>query len=151
VCSLSQQLGQRAEGLGGHGLAAAAVKARTDQWDDAERGAELNPARSLAQQAATAAVTTPTSGQEARRLGGDHALLDVGQHGLGFAKRQPDRLHAVVSLVEMQDLVRADHAVIVGDDPELDLDTHARPTGCHCWRGSLSAAGTKNYPRPPTL
>src|SRR4051812_39242374 len=90
-----EQLGQRAEGPGGRGLTAAAVKARTDQRDGAERGAELQPARPLAQQATTAAVTAPMPGQEARRLGGDHALLDAGQHRLGLDERQADRLQAV--------------------------------------------------------
>jgi hypothetical protein len=71
-------------------------------------------------------------GQEARCLGGDHALLDAGQQGLGLDERQADRLQAVVTLVEPQDFVIADHAVIVRDDPELELDTHARPTGCLC-------------------
>src|SRR4051794_17730982 len=32
----------------------------------------------------------------------------------------------------MRNLVSADHAGVVGDDPELDLNTHARPKGCHC-------------------
>ena len=148
---LGEQLAQRAEGLAGRRLTAAAVKARTVQRDGAEGGTELDPTRSLAQQGATAAVTAPMSGQEARRLGGNHALLDGGQHGLGVAKRQPDRLHAVVALVEMQNLVRADHAVVVTNDPELDLDTHARPNGCRCSAASLSAADAANYPRSPIL
>src|SRR5689334_6545746 len=64
-----------------------------------------------------------------------HALLDAGQRDLGLAQRQSDRFQPVVALVELQDFVRADHAVIVGDDLELDLDTHARPNGCLGWRG----------------
>jgi hypothetical protein len=39
----------------------------------------------------------------------------------------------------MQDLVLADYTVVVADDPELDLDTHARPKGCHCQSATLSA------------
>jgi hypothetical protein len=98
---LGEQLAQRAEGLTGRRLTATAVKARTVQRDDAEGGTELDPTRPLAQQGATAAVTAPMSGQETRRLGGDHALLDGGQHALGLAERQPDRLQLVVALVEI--------------------------------------------------
>jgi hypothetical protein len=71
--------------------------------------------------------------------------------GISVAKRQPDRLHAVVTLVEMQNLVRADHTVVVTNDPELDLDTHARPKGCRCLAASLPAADAANYPRSPIL
>jgi hypothetical protein len=90
-------------------------------------------------------------GQEARRLGGDHPFLDAGHRGLGLAQRQPNRFQPVIALVELQDFVFADHAVVVGNDPELDLDTHARPMGGHCWMSSLSGAGTGNHPRLPTL
>src|SRR3954462_2365280 len=44
------------------------------------------------------------------------------------------------------DFVVADHAVVVRDDPELDLDTHARPTGCPAQKASLSAAGAVDHP-----
>src|SRR3954468_11316217 len=47
----------------------------------------------------------------------------------------PDRLQPVVALVEMQNLVHADHAVVVTNDPELDLNTHAHPNGCRCCSG----------------
>src|SRR3954467_5482851 len=42
-----------------------------------------------------------------------------------FVERQTDHLQPVVALVEMQDLALADHAVVVGHDPDLDLNTHA--------------------------
>ena len=45
----------------------------------------------------------------------------------GFIERQVHRLQPVLALVEMQDLVLANHAVVVADDPELDLDTNSRP------------------------
>jgi hypothetical protein len=88
-------------------------------------------------------------GQEVRRPGGDDPFLSAGQHRLDLIERQPDRLHAVVALVEMQNLVRADHAVVVTNDPELDLDTQARPNGCRCSAASLAAADASNYPRSP--
>ena len=73
--------------------------------------------------------------------------------GLSFgnAKAVLAAIHAVVTLVEMQNLVRADHTVVVTKDPELDLDTHARPNGCRCSAASLSAADAANYPRSPRL
>jgi hypothetical protein len=40
--------------------------------------------------------------EKARRLGGDHALLNAGHYGLALAERQPDRLQPVVALVEIQ-------------------------------------------------
>src|SRR6187551_233762 len=61
---------------------------------------------------------------------GDHVLLNAGHHGLALAERQPDRFQAVVALVEMQNLVHADHPVVITNDPELDLNTHAYPNGC---------------------
>ena len=51
--ALGQEQVQRAEGPGRPGLAAAAVKARTGQRDGTKGGAELDLARSLAQQGAT--------------------------------------------------------------------------------------------------
>src|SRR3954469_14130185 len=95
----------------------------------------------LAQQTTAAEITAPMPRQKTCRLGGDHACLDAGQHRLGFVERQTDHLQPVVALVEMQDLALADHAVVVGDDPELDLNTHARPKGCHCRSDYLSAGG----------
>jgi hypothetical protein len=50
-----EQHAQRAEGLAGRRLTPAAVTARTVQRDGAQGSAELDPARSLAQQGATAA------------------------------------------------------------------------------------------------
>src|SRR3954454_23532616 len=79
----------------------------------------------LAQQTTAAEITAPMPHQKTRRLGGDHASLDAGQHRLGFVERQTDHLQPVVALVEMQDLALADHAVVVGHDPDLDLNTHA--------------------------
>jgi hypothetical protein len=86
----------------------------------------------LAQQRAAAEITAPMPRQKTCRLGGDHACLDARQHRLGFIERQTDHLQPVVALVEMQDLALADHVVVIGHDPELDLNTHARPKGCHC-------------------
>jgi hypothetical protein len=57
-------------------------------------------------------------------------------------ERQADRLQPVVALVKMQDLILTDQTVVVADDPALDLDTHARPKGCLCWRVRISADGT---------
>ena len=97
------------------------MKARTVQRDGAEGGAKSGPARPLAEQPATAENTTPMPRQKTCRLGGDHASLDAGQRRFGFIERQTDHLQSVVTLVEMQDLALADHVVVVGDDPELDL------------------------------
>src|SRR4051812_28349404 len=88
-------------------------------------------------------------GQKTCRLGGDHASLDAGQYRLGFVERQTDHLQPVVALVEMQDLALADHAAVVGHDPELDLNTHACPKGCHCRSAYLSAGDAADHPRPP--
>src|SRR3954454_11224562 len=49
----------------------------------------------------------------------------------------------------MQDLVLADHAVVIADDPELDLDTHARPKGCYCQSANLSADTIADHPHLP--
>src|SRR3954471_18100984 len=94
----------------------------------------------LAQQRAAAEITAPMRRQKTCRLGG--ASLDADQRRLGFIERQTDHLQPVVTLVEMQDLALADHAVVVGHDPELDLNTHARPKGCFSWSASLSIADT---------
>src|SRR5918994_7754770 len=108
-----------------------------------------NRARPLAQQLTAAEITAPMPRQKTCRLGGDHASLDAGQHRLGFVERQTDHLQPVVALVEMQDLALADHAVVVGDNPELDLNTHARPKGCHCRSASLSAGRAADHPHLP--
>src|SRR3954467_2967009 len=49
----------------------------------------------------------------------------------------------------MQDLVLADYAVVIADDPELDLDTHARPKGCYCQSANLSADTIADHPHLP--
>jgi hypothetical protein len=103
----------------------------------------------LAQQRAAAEITAPMPRQKTCRLGG--ASLDAGQRRLGFIERQTDHLQSVVTLVEMQDLALADHAVVVGHDPELDLNTHARPKGCFYWSASLSIADTLDQIPTPTV
>src|SRR3954454_14120662 len=89
--------------------------------------------------------------QKTCRLGGDHASLDADQRRLSFIERQTDPLQSVVTLVEMHDLALADHAVVVGHDPELDLNTHARPKGCFYWSASLSFADTLHQIPTPTV
>jgi hypothetical protein len=79
--------------------------------------------------------------QKACRLGADHPTLDAAQRRLSLVERQTDRLQPIVVLVEMQDSALADQIVIVTDDPELDLNTHACPKGCHC-RGDYLSADT---------
>ena len=51
----------------------------------------------------------------------------------------------------MQDLALADYAVVVGHDPELDLNTHACPKGCFYWSASLSTADTFHQIPTPTV
>jgi hypothetical protein len=70
---------------------------------------------------------------------------------LTVVERQTNHLQPVVALVELQDLALADHAVVVGDDPELGLNTHACPKDCNCQSDYLSAGGSANQPRPPHL
>lgn len=118
------------------------MKARTVQRDGAEGSAEPAPARPFAQQQAAAETTIPMPRQKACRLGGYHASLDADQCCLRFIERQPNHLQPVVALVKLSDLALADHAVVVTDDPELDLNTHARPKGCFYWSASLSFADT---------
>src|SRR4051794_28359316 len=103
----------------------------------------------LAQQRAAAEITTPMPRQKPCRLGGDHASLDADQRRLGFVERQTDHLQPVVALVELQDLALADHPVVVGHDPELDLNTHARPKGCHCRCDYLSTDRAPIHPDLP--
>ena len=69
-----------------------------------------------------------------------------GQYRLGVGQRQADRLQSVSALVEVQDCVFADHIVVVTNDPELDLEAHACPKGCHCGSARLSARGTPLVP-----
>jgi hypothetical protein len=108
-----------------------------------------NRVRPLAQQWAAAEITAPMPRQKTCRLDGDHASLDAGQRRLGFVERQTDHLQPVVAFVEMQDLALADHAVVVGHDSELDLNTHARPKGCHCRSDYLSTGRAPNHPDLP--
>src|SRR3954449_12156103 len=103
----------------------------------------------LAQQRAAAEITAPMPRQKTCRLDGDYASLDAGQRRLGFVERQTDHLQPVVALVELQDLALADHAVVVGHGPELDLNTHARPKGCHCRSAYLSAGRATIHPDLP--
>src|SRR4051794_22685390 len=146
---LGEEPGQRAEALGNPGLAEAAMKTWADQRDGAEGSAELDPAPPLTQKHSAAEITAPMPLQKARRLGTHHAFLDANQYGLGVGERQADRLQSVIVLVEMQDLVFADYTVVVADDPELDLDTHARPKGCHCQSATLSADTTADHTHLP--
>jgi len=83
----------------------------------------------LAQQRTAAEITAPMPRQKTYRLGGDHASLDAGQRRLGFVKREADHLEPVVGLVEVENLVVADHGVVVADDAELELNTHGRSPG----------------------
>jgi hypothetical protein len=70
-----------------------------------------------------------------RTLGGDQAaagtetslslaaILNTGQQRLGLGERQADRLQPVVVLVEQQKLgIVADHALVLRDNPELNLE-----------------------------
>src|SRR3954451_8311338 len=105
----------------------------------------------LAQQRAAAEITAPMPRQKTCRLGGDHASLDAGQDRLGVGQRQADRLQSVSAFVEVQDCVFADHIVVVTDDPELDLEAHACPKGCHCGSARLSAADIPDQTPSPTF
>src|SRR5690349_8615766 len=87
--------------------------------------------------------------QKTCRLGG--ASLDASQRRLRFSERQTDHRQSVVTLVWMQNVDLADHAVVVGNDPELYLNTHARPKGCFSWNASLSIADTFHQIPSPTV
>jgi hypothetical protein len=103
----------------------------------------------LAEQQTAAEITAPMPRQKTCRLGS--ASLDTGQRRLGVVERQANHLQPVVALVELHDLALADHAVVVGHDPELDLNTHARPKGCFYWSASLSIADTLDQIPTPTV
>src|SRR3954451_11482496 len=105
----------------------------------------------LAQQRAAAEITAPMPRQKTCRLGGDHASLDAGQDRLGVSQRKADRLQSVSAFVEVQDCVFADHIVVVTNDPELDLEAHACPKGCHCGSARLSAADIPDQTPSPTF
>ena len=53
--------------------------------------------------------------------------------------------------LRVHDLALADHGVVVPNDPELDLNTHARPKGCFSWSASLSSADTLDQIPTPTV
>jgi hypothetical protein len=75
----------------------------------------------------------------------DRKLIWINQHErirIAQIDRSPP---PVVALVEMQDLNLADHAVVVDDDPKLDLNTHALPKNWHCRSDYLSADATPDH------
>ena len=121
---LGEQCSQRAEGLAVCGLTGAPMKARADQGDGAERGAEQKAAASLALEVPTAQLAATMPCRETRRLGRNEARLSAGQHGFRLVKRQADLLELVIALVEAGDHVLAEHCVIIADDPDLDLNSH---------------------------
>src|SRR5689334_10961237 len=124
-------------------MAAALVKARTGERNNAKRGAEDDRIRPLAAPWPAADRAAPMPGSVTRRLGRDQALLDAGQQRLGLGERQAERLQPVVALVEEQEFgVVADHAFVLRDNPELNLDTHA-----HSASGYV---GGPAYPPPPS-
>src|SRR3954452_18462355 len=149
---LDQQRGQRADRLGLRRLAAAAVKTRAGERDRAERGAEVDRVWPLAAPWPAADRAAPMPGRIARRLGRDQALLNAGQQRLGLGERQAERLQPVVTLVEQQKLgVVADHALVLRDNPELNLDTHAHPISGDAGETSLAASAVAGYPRLPRV
>ena len=105
------------------------MKARAEQGNGAERGAEQKAAASFALEVPTAQLTAPMPCQETRRLGRNQARLRTGQHGLRLIKRQADLLELVIALVKAGNHVLAEHGVIIGDDPELDLNSHGLSQG----------------------
>ena len=105
------------------------MKARADQGDGAERGAEQKAAASFALEVPTTPLAAPMPRQETRRLGRNQARLRTGQHGLRLIKRQADLLELVIALVEAGNHVLAEHGVIIADDPELDLNSHGLSEG----------------------
>jgi hypothetical protein len=72
----------------------------------------------------TAQLTAPVPCQETRRLGRNKARLGTGQHGLRLLKRHTDLFELVITLVKAGNHVLAEHGFIIGDDPELDLNSH---------------------------
>src|SRR5689334_12482012 len=130
-------------------MAAALVKARTGERNNAKRGAKDDRIRPLAAPLPTADRAAPMPGRIARRLGGDQALLNPGQQRLGLGERQAERLQPVVGLVEQQKLgVVADHALVIRNNPELNLDTHAHLASDYVGGASLSASAIAGHPSP---
>jgi hypothetical protein len=72
---LGKQPSQRTEGLATCWLAGAAVKARADQGDGAEGGAEQKAAASFALEVPTTALAAPVPRQETRRLSRNQVRL----------------------------------------------------------------------------
>jgi hypothetical protein len=126
---LGEQCRQRAEGLGGCRLASAPMKARADQGNGAERGAEQKAAASFALEVPTALLTAPMPRQETRRLGRNQPRLRAGQHGFRLIKRQADLLKLVITLAKAGNHLVAEHVIIVSDDPKLDLNSHGLSEG----------------------
>ena len=105
------------------------MKARADQGNGAERGAEQKAAASFALKVPTTALAAPAPCQETRRLRRNQARLRTGQHDLRLIKRQADLLKLVIALVKAGNHVLAEHGVIIADDPELDLNSHGLSEG----------------------
>jgi hypothetical protein len=69
-----------------------------------------------------------------------------------LGERQAERLQPVVGLVEQQKLgVVADHAVVLRDNPELNLDTHAHLASGYVRGASLSTSAFAGHPLPTLL
>jgi hypothetical protein len=69
-----------------------------------------------------AAVTA--TGKNSHTLSCNQARLGTSQHGLGLLKRHTDLFELVITLVKAGNHVLAEHGFIIGDDPELDLNSH---------------------------
>jgi hypothetical protein len=80
---VSEQLGQRAEGLAVRRVAPTAVKARACERNMAERGAEDDRVLSLAAQTAAAGGAAAMPRDVGRRLGLDHGVLEPSEQILG--------------------------------------------------------------------
>jgi len=144
---LGKQRRQRAEGLARCRLAGAAVKAWADQGDSAERGAEQKAAAALKVPTTLLAVSMPR--QETRRLSRNEARLRTGQHALRLLQRQADFLELVIALVKAGNHVLAEHGVIIGDDPELDLNSHGLSQGSMADKLQPTCL-PQRWPRHPT-
>jgi hypothetical protein len=74
-----------------------------------------------------AAVTA--TGKNSHTLSRNQARLGTSQHGLGLLKRHTDLFELVITLIKAGNHVLAEHGVIIGDDPELDLNSHGLSQG----------------------
>jgi hypothetical protein len=146
---MSQQLSQGAEGLAGCRLPPTAVKARADQGDGAEGGAEQKAAASFAPEVPTTHLTAPMPRQETRRLGRNEPRLHAGQHGPGLVKRQADLLELVITPVKAGNYVLAEHGLIIVADPELDLNSHGLSEAEWLKNSSLPAFRSADHSTPP--